>query len=293
MTTDRTVSSQTPRCARSPLRINRHNQGFTLVELVIVILILAILGGLTTGILLQPFRAFQDQSRRATLVAEADLALTRMVRELRMALPNSVRVAAGGQHVEFIPSIAGGRYRALPQPGATAGTPEADHLDFSAADTSFQVLGGLVGDSGGIAGKHLVIYNASSAIGTSANAYEPGNRSPLAAPTYSGGILSFASKQFPFPSLDAQRFDIVDQPVSFFCQGGTLYRASGYGFASAQPTSFTAAQRQPLASGASSCAFSYAPGDHIRNGVVSLQLTLEREGESVSLLYQAQVVNAP
>lgn len=277
----------TPRRPAAPPAVQ---QGFTLVELVIVIIILGILGGLTMGILLQPFRAFQDQARRAALVAEADLALTRMVRELRMALPNSVRIAGGGSYLEFIPTSDGGRYRALPDPA----DPGTDPLDFVSADSSFDVLGGLA--SGASAGDQLVIYNA-TATGPAANAYlaAPGNNRATIA-SYSGGKITLsAPKLFPFPSLDAQRFDVVPPsgPVSYFCAGGQLRRVTGYGFTTNQSTSYGSADGALLADGVSLCQFSYQPGDHVRNGLVTLRLGLSADGESINLLYQAQVVNAP
>lgn len=272
--------------------------GFTLVELVVVIIILGILGGLTAGILLQPFRAFEDQARRAELVAEADLALTRMVRELRMALPNSVRVAGSCNpsipgspcYLEFIPTTDGGRYRALPDPA----DPASDPLDFAAADSIFDVLGGLAADVE--RGDQLVIYNA-TATGPKANAYlaaPDNNRATI--DEYSGGKIRLsAPKLFPFPSLDAQRFDVVPAsgPVSYFCAGGQLRRVTGYGFNTNQSTSYGSADGALLADGVSLCQFSYQPGDHVRNGLVTLRLGLTADGETVNLLYQAQVVNAP
>ncbi|THF63594.1 prepilin-type N-terminal cleavage/methylation domain-containing protein [Pseudothauera nasutitermitis] len=275
-----------------------HTAGFTLVELVIVIIILAILGGLTVGILLNPFQAFQDQANRAQLVVEADLALTRMVRELRMALPNSVRVGGGGQYIEFIPTLAGGRYRARPDPNSTQPA-DQDRLDFG-GDTSFQILGPLLSgttDISQLPGRRLVIYNASADGSSPASAYTPNsNWSTVNAFDPDTGILSFTSKIFPFASLESQRFDIVDTPVSFFCSNGTLWRADSYGFSANQPitaAAFNSGNVRVLAEGGATCTFAYQAGDHVRNGVASLRLTLTRNNETITLLYQAQVVNAP
>lgn len=265
-------------------------QGFTLIELVVVLIILGIMAALTVDIILSPFRAFQDQARRAQLVAEADTALTRMVRELRHALPNSVRVGGGGTYLEFIPTVDGGRYRAADDPTTSA---TENILDFTQADDSFQVIGGLqTGEAH--AGDFVVIYNTSATGTGTSNAYKGDNRALIASIDASSITLNPA-KKFPHPSLEAQRFDIVPAtgPVTFYCQGGALRRHTDYGFSLSQPTGFTT-EGALLADQVTTCQFDYAPGDHTRSGVVTIRLGLtDAQGESIVLLYQAHVVNAP
>lgn len=251
-----------------------------------VLVILGIMAMLTTGIILKPFQAFQDQARRAALVAKADTALTRMVRELRHALPNSVRVAGGGQYLEFIPTKDGGRYRAADH----ASAPGKNILDFTTADTSFEVVGGLQAGTAA-AGDFVVVYNT-TASGTLTNAYAGDNRTVIASTGASLGMSP--GKQFPFASIPSQRFDVAPAsgPVSFYCSGSELRRKTGYGFSAGQPVSFTTAGAL-LADHVSACQFSYAAGDASRSGVVTVRLGLTLEGESIDLLYQAHVVNAP
>ena len=275
-----------------------HASGFTLIELVMVIIILGVLGGLTVNILLQPFLAFQDQSRRAAMVAEADLVLGRMVRELRMALPNSVRINDNNDnYLEFIPVVDGGRYRAR-QDMTDPDNPSGDALDFSNLDTRFDVLGGFL-TGRAAAGDFLVIYNVSAndstANGNIANAYAGDNRTEIIAVGLNPATLQFESFQFPYPSLGAQRFDVVPAsgPVSYYCDGNQLFRATGYGYAATQPTAFDPENTRLLASNVTRCAFGYEWGGTMRNGVVTLQLAFEEDGETISLLYQAQVVNSP
>jgi MSHA biogenesis protein MshO len=263
------------------------SRGFTLIELVIVTLILGVLGGLTALVLLRPVTAFQDVSRRAELVAEADLAAQQLIREIRQAVPNSVRTSADAQTLELIPSIGGGRYRALPDPSAS---PPSDILDFGMADTSFDVLGPLLGQAA--SGDYVVIYNA-SATEAGANAYRGDNRRLLTG--VATNRLTMASTQpLPFASIPSQRFDVVPAsgPVLWRCSGNELRRHSGYGFQASIPVAAPNTGDLVL-SGMTFCRLRYVAGDSVRNGLALLELTLSRDGETIRLSYQAQTVNAP
>ncbi|MEE2983226.1 MAG: hypothetical protein VX929_08030, partial [Pseudomonadota bacterium] len=85
----------------------------------------------------RPIQGFIDTARRATLVDEADTAPNRLTREVRLALPNSVRIA-GGQALEFLRTRSGGRYRAQIDPEMAS-----NPLDFPPTDSKFDVLGRL------------------------------------------------------------------------------------------------------------------------------------------------------
>ena len=65
----------------------------TLIELVIVIAISSIIAVGMAAFIARPIEAYVDAARRAELTDIADTALRRMTRDLRTALPNSIRVA--------------------------------------------------------------------------------------------------------------------------------------------------------------------------------------------------------
>ena len=129
-------------------RLSCRAGGFTLVELIMVIVITGIIAGMIAVYVANPVTAYVDTARRAELTENADSTVRRIARDLRTALPNSVRVSAVGgvTYLEFIPTVGGGRYRQYPT-AAGAG----DSLDFSIADSAFDVLGPVpvyaVGDS--------------------------------------------------------------------------------------------------------------------------------------------------
>ncbi len=105
--------------------------GFTLIEAVMVIAITGVLAAVISQFIVRPVQGYLGTVARAGLVDQADLALRRVGRDLRAALPNSVRVTAGGSTLELIPASGAARY-------ATDG---ANPLQFGTVDTSFSLVG--------------------------------------------------------------------------------------------------------------------------------------------------------
>ena len=66
-------------------------KGFTLVEMIMVIVITGILGGMVAMFLKAPIQQYMDVGRRADMTDVANTASRRVVRDVRLALPNSVR----------------------------------------------------------------------------------------------------------------------------------------------------------------------------------------------------------
>ncbi len=269
--------------------ISRQKQpGFTLVEMIMVIMITGIIGGIVAVFLRAPIQQYMDVSRRADMTDIADTALRRVTRDLRLALPNSVRVtgACGGAgtacFVEFLPTTGGGRYR-RDAPG--------DSLDFTAADPSFEVLGAMPAFT---AGDQVVVYNLGIA---GADAYAGDNRTAwgsTAAP-----VVNITAMLFPFESPGA-RFQVISRPVTYACAptadgvNGTLTRYSGYPIAAVQPSAepIAGAVSALLATNVSDCRFAYdllAAAD----GLVTMRLAITKDAETVTLYNSTHVSNVP
>jgi len=263
---------------------SRTTRGFTLIELVVVIMISGIVATMLTGFITRPIEGYDKLSKRATLVDIADTALRRIQRDVRRALPNSIRITGGGATLELLHTIDGGRYRA---------GPAGDVLDFTAADTGFDVLGSLTNFAAiDLTSDQLVVYNLASS-GTANNAYFGDNRQTLTATGSNANHLQLAAAtQFPLAAPN-QRFFIVDTPVTFSCDlaSGELRRYDGYPIASSQPNppGVTGAM---LANRVSACNFSYQPGTATRSGLVQLSLELTESGETIRLMHQVHVDNA-
>ena len=266
--------------------------GFTLVEMVVVIVITGVIVASVAVFIRQPVQGYVDATRRAEMSDIADTALRRMARDLKLALPNSVRLTDGDQTLELLMTRTGGRYR----------TTGVGFLDFTQMASSLSQLGPFASGVGQsiIAGDRVVIYNLG--IGE-AEAYASDNSAVITSvdnTVPNEPIINFSSKRFPFESPDA-RFQIVEGPVSYACNTNAgqmnLTRYSGYPITLGQPAAATLATTAPvkalLASNVSACVFSYTEGVTARSGVVALTLRITVAGESVQLYQEAHVSNVP
>ncbi|OIR07179.1 hypothetical protein GALL_107680 [mine drainage metagenome] len=272
-------------------------RGFTLVEMIMVMVITGIIAAMVAVFITKPVQGYVDSTRRAEMTDAADTALRRLTRDIRLALPNSLRVtsAGGTSYIEFIMTSAGGRYRDAAD-GSTAGK----FLDFSnAANTSFDVLGPPL--NGAIAANdYIVVLNLGPGF-SPADAYSGGNIAQVA--SVAGNTVTLASNPFaaespPLPSPN-DRFQVVPggvQAVTYACPTGTagnFTRYWNYGLNATQPTGFASASSALLV-GNATCAVSYTANAEQRNGLVSIDLTLsDSSGESVSLFDQIHVDNSP
>lgn len=285
-------SAYPPRCP------THRAAGFTLIEAIVTIAILGILGAIVAVFVGKPIQGYFDSARRAELTDQADVALRRLTRDLRLALPNSVRVAnAGGiNYIEFIITSSGGRYR-FDADGSTGG----DFLSYTnPADLSFDVLGPMPINPAIAAGDSIVIYNLGPG-NAPADAYTGGNRALVQ--NVAGNVVTLAANPFaiqapPLPSPDA-RFQVVPgntQAVTYACPAAApanMTRQWSYGFNAAQATPPAGGTIAPIA-GNAICTVEYAPNASGRNGLLLINLTLsDASGERISLAQQIRIDNTP
>jgi len=280
-------------------------RGFTLIELVVTLVITAVVVSFMAMFISAPIQGFTDQARRSRLVDAADTSLRRMGRDVRRALPNSVRTTtnAGVVALEMLSTVDGGRYR-RDAPGSAA-----QILDFSAADGSFDAVAPFtqVPKPFSSTGHYLAIYN----VGVpGADAYElanvitpPGTTITIDVDGATGEDRVTMSPAFRFAyGSPTQRVFLVDGPITYLCDpiAGTLMRYSGYSIATNQSARDShgelvaaGAAATLMANDIASCAFTYTAGTAERAGLVSLQIAVQSQGETISLLSQVHVDNVP
>ena len=300
------------------MRYFRKQSGFSLVELVIVIVIVGILATGIATFITRPVLGFIDLSRRATLVYSAESALRRMQRDIRRALPNSIRVAGGGTAIEMINTRVGMRYRSAPPPGnldnrlTIVGGPDTDFdvfgdLSFFYPETNLRVSINNTGDTlAGVPVRGLNAYALPDPVtGTNVVTSTPAVN-PI---TITNGTflpdedhinIGGGGFQFTNHSLN-NRVYLVDGGISYVCNAGQLTRYSGYNFTnSVQPVPPAGLGETValMAGNVSNCVFTYVAGTPQRSGLMTLDLTVSAINtsgitESVRLLHQVHVDNVP
>jgi MSHA biogenesis protein MshO len=125
-------------------------KGFTLVELILVIILLGIVSTLGLGFLRNGAEMYAQSADRERLLSQSRFVIERLTRELRNALPNSVRISNDGLCVEFIPLKFAGRYTELP--GVNAAT-ALDMTFFSGQNNSVTNFSSLIAE-----GDFITVY---------------------------------------------------------------------------------------------------------------------------------------
>ncbi len=92
-------------------QIRNVQQGFTLIELVAVIVILGVLALATVRFIGFGTQVYYEANNRQLVLSQSRFAIERMTREIRSAIPNSIRVSADNRCIEFVPIKASGAYR--------------------------------------------------------------------------------------------------------------------------------------------------------------------------------------
>lgn len=275
-------------------------RGFTLIELVMVITIMGVLAASLTVFLRPAIESYFDTRRRADLTDIADTAIRRMAKDIRSAVPNSIR-SVSAKCFQLVPTIAGGRYRLAPDtandtalcaPSANCSAP----LDVTQPTTIFDVLSPMTAVP---AISDWVVINNQSAD----DVYAGTNRgqisvAPTAPARTTDGLLriSVASTQFS-SGYDGGRFVILPnaEPTIFYsCVGSRLYRTVA-AFNANQATTCALTTGALMATDVASCAFVYDPnhGATQQSGFVWMAISLIRDGEGVTLAHGVHVDNVP
>jgi MSHA biogenesis protein MshO len=292
----------------------RRSRGVSLIELIVVITISGIIAAVLGKIIVRPIQGYESQVRRAALVDAAEMTVRRLGRDIRQALPNSVRVrdALGNTNsvscstvgaicsIEMLNTVDGARYRDGPGNIGHNHGPTSFRLRVPGNDNDgFNILGEFQNFRPALpftsTSERLAIYNQTANGATSA--YDDATlaagpyviTNPNAANTKftlqdDGGLDEWRITPSGNPNFNFrwaspnQRIYIVDTPISYVCNAGpngNITRYSSYAITAAQAaTPVGATNTAMLSTPVSACNFSYSSGTNQRAGLVTIDITV-------------------
>lgn len=256
--------------------------GFTVIELITVMVIMAILSVGTVRFISDGANGFATTLTRAQMVSDAQQLITRLSREVREALPSSIRVSAAGDCLELIPIVGASVYLSAPV-GSSASSLQAVPLDGAVLSANTRV-----------------------AIAPTSNPYAlstTGSISPtvsVATPDANNEVAVTFATAHQFTQGSAQnRFYLVESPISYCRQGGALWRYQNYGFLNAQPTLADLPNSLPNRSlvaesiDPAGAMFDFSGATLERNATVTIDLALQQSGDELAINHLVQLRNLP
>ncbi len=271
------------------------SSGFTLVEMVMVIIILGVLVLGVSSFVILGTRIFVESTSVDQVLSQSRFAMERMTREIRNAVPNSLRVTdnpATFQCIEFVP-IQG----------------SASYLDIPISPAVSALTGAVMTPSQGINSDHrMLVYPLQPEHIYSAAPAAPESRmldidSFAADADPRSGTITFDRLVRFSEASPRSRFFMVNNAVSYcFFVSGNIRRYDNYNmFNTTQPTPTQMGGDSASALMAENVVINnttgwpifYTPGTLANNAVVQLTPQFSVNGQEFQYQHQVQVVNVP
>ena len=305
----------------SRIRSGQRVKGFSLVEMVVVIVVMSIISIGLVQYIYDSVSGFSNTANRSELSAAGRVVIDRISMDMHNALPESIRISsaytsgsapviagdayAGDQCIEFVPVLAATTYIDPPfNPPLT---------------TTFTVVD-FVPDQVGASGVYIAIYPKDNSevynVTFTGNTNQSIAEASVADANTSDGIneiTTTTSHRFKRRSPTMRAF-LTSEPVSYCLKGTRLYRYSNYGFNSTQlrpvdidgscattclPSAtpdrvlMTSFLDNGALTDAGSQAFDQLAASRDRNAVVQMELNFNNQGDEVLLNHEVLLRSSP
>ncbi|MCR6739264.1 PilW family protein [Aeromonas dhakensis] len=271
--------------------------GFTLIELVMVILLLGIMATFASQFIGIGSQIYGDASSREQLMSDARFAMERLNREVRNALPGSERIETldgswsdSGPCLRFWPISTSSRYIALNR--SVSGSTTTLELVMA---TPASAVDPLSPDASAVAvGDLLAVFPLSDANQPSlSNGCEYGRCvarvTEVLAPVSGAQTLRYAATESLAGISPGSRVYFAREQVRYCVQAGSMYRASMAlnGTSAAMPLGILMADALRAGS------FYREATAFNSEGEFGVRLVFERKGEAVTFNHKLGVFNVP
>lgn len=265
-------------------------QGFTLIEVITVIVVLSILAALGGSFVVESTKSYQATQTRSRLMNTGRQAVERMTRQLRVSLPYSVRLTNSNLCLEFMPIVSGGNYRgALTGPSNVVGSTYTEYVpDLINAATPSGTL---------IVSPHSLDLGTAQFV--SIGAMAPGElygSSPASRATLS----SRTSTQLNFTPVKGwarnsvnKRFYLLDKPQAFCVVGNQLrfYADQDVTSGSVDLTSASSLLAENVTG--TTAPFALTAGSENRNTIVQFNIVFAQGSEAITYNHSVMIRNVP
>lgn len=283
---------------------NSRSKGFTLIELVMVLVVLAIVSIGITQFIRSSTQIFIDTSERERLLRDGSFAVERINREIASAIPNSVRLAgnAGVHCLQFVPSKWSTFYLELPvEPTSdvTVSVTEMHDIDGNIfVPTANSDLAFVYPTSS------VDIYSASSAQRQVISACADDGDGNCATDDDSDGVIELTVVDGFEQSSPAKRLYVGSSTINYCVRNNALYRhessisetqtvfsSGGVLMAENMGNQLSANPNVPNANDLNP--FRIVDASLRRNAYTQTQFVFVRDGESMTFTQEIHIPNVP
>jgi MSHA biogenesis protein MshO len=267
------------------MSLRRKQKGFTLLELVVVMIILGILATSVSAFLRYGVESYTNATDREEIISSARFAIERLNREVRNALPNSLRtLGANAQCLEFTPIAQSVIYLDIP----VSPEPISDTIQFlmskGAVASTVNYIAVYALNSSDIYNKTSGVVEEIASLTTSGSKSSPST------------VTLVNATVFKDESPTGRLF-FIDQAVAYCIEGSQLYRFQDYNYSGNNIQVHADTQRVLMAE-----YLDYSDGEVpfktidaalSRNSIAFIELVFKRNLEKISFNNDIQVQNVP